>query len=43
MEALANLIYLARYAETHSAQQHDYLDRAAKVISEMAHHPLLTK
>lgn len=38
IEVLANLIYLARRSEMHSAEQHAYLDRAAAVIEEMAHH-----
>jgi hypothetical protein len=38
LEIVANLIYLSRRTETHSALQHDYLDRAATVIAEMAHH-----
>jgi hypothetical protein len=41
VELLANLIYLARRTETHSAQQHRYLDWAAKVIEELQHHPKL--
>jgi hypothetical protein len=41
LEIIANLIYLSRRAETHSALQRDYLDRAAQVIAEMAHHPQL--
>jgi hypothetical protein len=41
VELLANLIYLARCTETHSAQQHRYLDWAAKVIEELQHHPKL--
>jgi hypothetical protein len=31
----------ANYVRDHSALQHDYLDRAATVIAEMAHHPKL--
>jgi hypothetical protein len=41
VELLANLIYLARRTETHSDQQHRYLDWAAKVIEELQHHPKL--
>jgi hypothetical protein len=41
VELLANLIYLARCSETHSAQQHRYLDWAAKVLEELEHHPKL--
>jgi hypothetical protein len=39
IETIANLIYLARRAETHSAQQHRYLDWAADVIKELKYHP----
>jgi hypothetical protein len=38
---LANLIYLTRRSETHSAQQHCYLDWAVKVVEEMQSHPKL--
>lgn len=41
VEMISNLIYLARQADTHSEQQHRYLDRAARVIEEMRHHPKL--
>ena len=41
LEVIANLIYLSRRTETHSAQQHDYLDRAAKVIADLRHHPIV--
>jgi hypothetical protein len=41
VELLANLIYLARCSETHSAQQHRYLDWAAKVLEKLQHHPKL--
>jgi hypothetical protein len=41
VELLANLIYLARCSETHSAQQHRYLDWAAKVLGELQRHPKL--
>ena len=41
IELLANLIYLARRTETHSHQQHRYLDWAAKVLEELQHHPKL--
>jgi hypothetical protein len=41
LERIANLIYLSRHSETHCAQQHDYLDRAAKVLAEIAHHPIV--
>jgi hypothetical protein len=40
LETIASLIYLSRHTETHCAQQHDYLDRAAKVLAEIAHHPI---
>jgi hypothetical protein len=43
IETIANLIYLARRAETHSAQQHRYLDWAADVIKELKYHPKLNK
>jgi hypothetical protein len=39
LEMIANLIYLSRRTETHSAQQHVYLDRATKVIAQIARHP----
>ena len=39
VEILANLIYLSRRTETHSGQQHQYLDWAAKAIEELPHHP----
>lgn len=41
LEVLANLIYLSRRNETHSDQQHSYLDRAATVLEELRHHPKL--
>lgn len=41
VELLANLIYLARRTETHSPQQHHYLDWAAKVLEDLQHHPKL--
>jgi hypothetical protein len=41
LEMIANLIYLSRRTETHCAQQHDYLDRAAKIMAEIARHPRL--
>lgn len=41
LEIISNLIYLSRHAETRSAQQHHYLDCAAEVIAEIAHHPRL--
>jgi hypothetical protein len=41
IELLANLIYLSRRTETHSAQQHYYLDWATSVIEELSHHPNL--
>jgi hypothetical protein len=41
LEMIANLIYLSRRIETHCAQQHDYLDRAAKIMAEIARHPRL--
>jgi hypothetical protein len=37
LEMIANLIYLSRHTETHCAQQHAYLDRAANVMAEIAH------
>jgi hypothetical protein len=43
LELLSNLIYLSRYTETHSAQQHRYLDWAATVIEEMCKHPMLKR
>jgi hypothetical protein len=39
LEIISNLIYLARHAGTNSDQQHQYLDRAAEVLAEIAHHP----
>jgi hypothetical protein len=39
LEMIANLVYLSRHAETHSAQQHHYLDCAAEAVAEIAHHP----
>jgi hypothetical protein len=39
LEIIANLIYLSRRTETHCAQQHLYLDRATKVMSEIANRP----
>jgi hypothetical protein len=41
LEMISNLIYLSRRTETHCAQQNDYLDRAAKVVAGIAHHPRL--
>jgi hypothetical protein len=41
LEIIANLIYLSRHPETHCAQQHAYLDRAATVIAGLRHHPAL--
>ena len=41
IEIVANLIYLARHLETHSARQQRYLEWAAKVIEGIAHHPKL--
>ena len=38
IEMVSNLIYLARHADTHSEQQHRYLDWAATVIEEMRDH-----
>jgi hypothetical protein len=43
IETIANLIYLARGVETHSAQQHRYLDWAADVIKELRYHPKLNE
>jgi hypothetical protein len=42
LEVLANLIYLAGRAETHSAQQSHYLDWAATILRELRHHPRLS-
>jgi hypothetical protein len=39
LELLANLIYLVSRTETHSNQQHRYLDWPAKVLEEPQHHP----
>ena len=39
LELIANYIYLSRHAETHSDQQHHYLDCAAEVMAEIASHP----
>jgi hypothetical protein len=39
VEVIANLIYLARHAETHTDEQHQYLDWAARIIGELQHHP----
>ena len=36
---IANLIYLSRRAQTHSFQQHQYLDCVAEVVAEIARHP----
>jgi hypothetical protein len=41
LEVLANLIYLANLAETHSDRQRHYLDWAADVIRDMRNHPRL--
>jgi hypothetical protein len=41
LEIIANLIYLSRRTETHCAQQHVYLDRATKVMTEIANRPRL--
>jgi hypothetical protein len=41
LEVVSNLIYLSRLTETHCAQQNDYLDRAAQVIAEIAHHRII--
>jgi hypothetical protein len=41
VELLANLIYLARRTEIHSAKQNGYLDWAANVIEDLQHHPKL--
>jgi hypothetical protein len=41
LEIISNLIYLSRHAKTHSFQQHHYLDCAAEVMAELAHHPRL--
>jgi hypothetical protein len=40
LEMVANLIYLSRRTETHRAQQHGYLDWAAKIMEELGHHPM---
>ena len=39
VEMISNLIYLARHTQTHSEQQHQYLDWAARVIEQMRHNP----
>jgi hypothetical protein len=39
VELLANLVYLARRTETHSAQQRRYIDWAPTIIEELQHHP----
>jgi hypothetical protein len=41
LDMIANLIYLSRHTETHCAQQHDYLDQAANIMTQLAHHPRL--
>lgn len=41
VELLSNLIYLSRCTDTHSNQQHRYLDWAAGVLEELRHHPIL--
>jgi hypothetical protein len=41
VELLANLIYLARRTEIHSAKQNGYLDWAANVIEDLQRHPKL--
>jgi hypothetical protein len=41
IEIIANLIYLARHLETHSARQQRYLEWAAKIIEGMKSHPKL--
>jgi hypothetical protein len=43
LDMIANLIYLSRHTETHCAQQHDYLDRAANIMAQLAHHPRLER
>ena len=40
IEIVANLIYLARHLEIHSARQQRYLEWAAKVIEGIAHDPI---
>jgi hypothetical protein len=41
VELLANLIYLARRTEIHSAKQNGYLDWASDIIGGLQHHPKL--
>jgi hypothetical protein len=41
LEILTNLIYLAERTEMHSAQQHHYLDWAARIVKEIQTHPKL--
>jgi hypothetical protein len=41
IELLANLIYLARRTEIHSAKQNGYLDWASDLIEGLQHHPKL--
>jgi hypothetical protein len=43
LELLSNLIYLSRRIDTHSDQQHRYLDWAARVIEDLGSHPMLKK
>jgi hypothetical protein len=35
IEMVPNLIYLARHTEASSAQQNEYLERAAKIVEEI--------
>jgi hypothetical protein len=41
IEMLANLIYLARHTQANSAQQNEYLDRAARIVEQIAYNPML--
>jgi hypothetical protein len=40
LETISNLIYLSRHTETR-AQRHAFLDQAANIMAEIAHHPQL--
>jgi hypothetical protein len=35
LEILGNLIYLAKHTDSDTAKRHEYLDRAARVVSEI--------
>ena len=41
IEMLANLIYLARHTQANSAQQNEYLDRAARIVEQIAYNRML--